>query len=60
LEDVVKTTVYMRDVGEFEAMNRVYGEYFQRDTAPTRATIQAPSPLPGIDVEIDAVAHFPA
>ena len=60
LDDVVKTTVYLRDVGEFDAMNRVYGEYFQKATAPTRVTIQAPSPLPGIDVEIDAVAHRPA
>ena len=60
LDDIVKTTVYMRDVGEFHAMNQVYGEYFQQDTAPTRVTIQAPSPLPGIDLEIDAVAHVPA
>ena len=60
LDDVVKTTVYMRDVGEFGIMNRVYGEYFQQGTAPTRVTIQAPSPLPGINVEIDAIAHCPA
>jgi 2-iminobutanoate/2-iminopropanoate deaminase len=60
LEDVVKTTVYMRDVGEFDAMNQVYGEYFQRSSAPTRVTIQAQSPLPGINVEIDAIAHVPA
>ena len=60
LEDVVKTTVYMRDVGEFDAMNQVYAEYFQTGTAPTRVTIQASSPLPGINVEIDAIAHFPA
>ena len=59
LEDVVKTTVYLRNVGEFAAMNRVYGEYFPRDAAPARVTIQAASPLPGIDVEIDAVAHVP-
>ena len=60
LEDVVKTTVYMRDVSEFDAMNQIYGEYFQKGTAPSRVTIQAPSPLPGINVEIDAVAYFPA
>jgi 2-iminobutanoate/2-iminopropanoate deaminase len=59
LEDVVKTTVYMRDVAEFSVMNHVYGEYFQKGTAPTRGTIQAASPLPGINVEIDAVAHSP-
>lgn len=56
----MKTTVYLRDVKEFDAMNLVYGEYFPRATAPTRVTIQAASPLPGIDVEIDAIAHFPA
>ena len=33
LADVVKTTVYMRDVGEFDAMNQIYGEYFQKGTA---------------------------
>ena len=60
LDDVVKTTVYMRDVGEFSAMNQIYSEYFQKGTAPTRVKIQAPCPLPGINVEIDAVAHFPA
>ena len=60
LADVVKTTVYMRDVGEFDAMNQVYGQYFHQETAPTRVTIQASSPLPGIHVKIDAVAHFPA
>ena len=60
LEDVVKTTVYMRDVTEFDAMNRVYREYFRTETAPARVTIQAPSPLSGINVEIDAVAHLPA
>ena len=60
LEDVVKTTVYMRDVAEFDAMNRVHREYFQGETAPARVTIQAPSPLSGINVEIDAVAHLPA
>jgi enamine deaminase RidA (YjgF/YER057c/UK114 family) len=51
--------VYMRDVAEFSVMNHVYGEYFQKGTAPTRGTIQAASPLPGINVEIDAVAHSP-
>lgn len=55
LDRVVKTTVYMTDLGEFEAMNRVYAEVFG-DTLPARATVQV-SRLPrGASVEIEAVA----
>lgn len=55
VDRVVKTTVYMTDLGEFEAMNRVYAEVFG-DTIPARATVQV-SRLPrGAAVEIEAVA----
>lgn len=59
LEDIVKTTVYMRDVRQFEDMNKVYRDYFHKGTEPTRVTIQAPSPLLGIDIEIDAIVYCP-
>src|SRR6188474_460514 len=36
--DVVKCTVYLRDFGDFGAMNKVYREFFPQD-APTRATV---------------------
>lgn len=38
-EDVLNSTVYMQDLNEFAAMNRVYGEYFKNDP-PARATLQ--------------------
>ena len=36
--DVVKSTVYLRDFADFEAMNEVYREYFPTEP-PTRATV---------------------
>lgn len=52
---VVKTTVYLTDLGDFPAMNRVYGKYFPVDP-PARATVQVAKLPVGALVEIDAVA----
>lgn len=55
LEKVVKCTVYLRDISNFQAMNEVYASYFG-EILPARTTIQA-GDLPGhIDVEIDVIA----
>lgn len=53
---VVKTTVYLQDMGEFTAMNEVYGTYFPAP-APARATIQAARLPRDVRVEIDLVAY---
>jgi 2-iminobutanoate/2-iminopropanoate deaminase len=55
LERVVKTTVYLADLGDFEAVNRVYGTFF-RGAPPARATVQVSALPKGARVEIDAVA----
>lgn len=57
-ENVVKTTVYLRDMAEFAQMNEVYGRYFGKDPAPARATIQAAALPRGVKVEIDLVGVF--
>lgn len=54
---VVKTTVYLQDMGDFTAMNEVYGGYFSAP-APARATIQAAGLPRGVRVEIDVVAYL--
>ncbi|HXH26714.1 MAG TPA: RidA family protein, partial [Candidatus Acidoferrum sp.] len=56
LDDVVKVVVYMKDVAKFQEMNQVYREYFKDGEEPARVAIQARSPLPNIDIEIEAVA----
>ena len=55
LEDVVKTTVYLRDLKKFGDMNRAYGEFFTT-LFPARATVEVSNLPKGADVEIDAVA----
>ena len=54
MANVLSTTVYLRDFGEFQRMNAVYAEYFLV-TPPARVTV--PSPLPGdMLIEISAIA----
>jgi 2-iminobutanoate/2-iminopropanoate deaminase len=55
LEDVVKTTVYVVDLGEFATLNEVYGRYFPAPH-PARATVQVAALPAGARVEIEAVA----
>lgn len=56
LDRVIKTTVFLKDMDDFPAMNKVYATYFQTETAPARSTVQV-SRLPrNVAVEIEAVA----
>ena len=56
LDHVVRATIYLTDLGNFDAVNRVYGGHFG-DAAPARACVEV-SRLPrGARVEIDAVAR---
>jgi len=56
LEKVVKTTVYLADLDDFEVMNRAYAAWFGAGDPPARATIQAARLPKGARVEIDAIA----
>ena len=58
LSHVVKTTVYLADMGTFGDMNEVYARHF-RDHRPARATVQAGALPKSVAVEIDAIAHVP-
>ncbi len=55
LDRVVKTTVYLADMGEFTAMNEIYARYFGA-TKPARATVQVARLPRDVKVEIDVVA----
>ncbi len=56
MADVVKVTVLMTDLTEFQRMNKVYEEYFPQP-APTRTTFGVALAVPGMKIEIDAIAH---
>ena len=53
---VVKATVYMTNLADFQKMNEVYAEYFPRDK-PVRSTVGVASLPRGAMVEIDVIAH---
>jgi 2-iminobutanoate/2-iminopropanoate deaminase len=56
LPKVVKTTVFLKDLNDFNAMNEVYAKYFDAATAPARSTIQVARLPKDSLVEIEAVA----
>jgi 2-iminobutanoate/2-iminopropanoate deaminase len=56
LDTVVKTTVFLKDMSDFAAMNEVYGRHFG-DHRPARAAVQAAALPKGVDVEIECVAR---
>lgn len=55
-EKVIKTTVFLKDLNDFAAMNAVYSEFFKAENAPARSTIQIAKLPKDSLVEIEAVA----
>lgn len=58
LDQVVKTTVFLRDIDDFAAMNEVYAEFFSQNP-PARSAVQVAALPRGAAVEIEAVAVHP-
>jgi 2-iminobutanoate/2-iminopropanoate deaminase len=56
LAQAVRVGVYLRDFGDFAAMNEIYAQYFTGDAPPVRTTI--PVALQGMDIEVDAVLYL--
>ena len=58
MADVVKCSVFLRDGGDFSAMNAVYSEFFG-ENKPARTTVEVKFANPTIKVEIDCMAYQP-
>ena len=56
LDQAVRVGVYLRDFGDFEAMNEIFGQYFTGEHPPVRTTI--PVALEGMAIEVDAVLYL--
>ncbi len=52
---VLKTTIYVKDLGDFAAVNEVYGRYFSTNP-PARATVEVARLPRDVRIEIDAIA----
>lgn len=57
LGDVVKTTIFLKDMGSFAAVNEVYGTYFPQPF-PARATVEVARLPRDVNVEIEAIAKL--
>jgi reactive intermediate/imine deaminase len=57
-EHVLKTTVYMTDINDFDGMNEVYRSFFESEP-PARTALEVQRLADGADIEIEAVATVP-
>jgi 2-iminobutanoate/2-iminopropanoate deaminase len=57
LEDVVKTTVFLTDIADFQEVNAIYAEYF-KSPHPARSAFQVAALPLGADIEIEAIVHI--
>ena len=54
-EHIVKTTIFLTDLGDFQTVNEIYGSYFKQQP-PARSTVQVSALPKGARVEIEAIA----
>lgn len=55
-EHVVKTSIFLGDMENFAAVNEVYGQYFDQESAPARETVEVANLPKYVNVEISAIA----
>lgn len=55
-DNVIKTTIFIMNMGDFAKINAVYGKYFDEKTAPARETVQVACLPKNVNVEISMIA----
>lgn len=56
-KNVVKSTIYLKNMEDFSAMNEVYASYLDKDHYPARETVQVSYLPKNVEVEISMIAH---
>ena len=56
-KNVVKSTIFLNNMNNFQAVNEVYGEYFENEIAPARETVAVKTLPKNVRVEISMIAH---
>ncbi len=57
LDSVVKTTVFLADINDFQAVNQVYAQYF-KEPFPARSAFQVAALPLGADIEVEAIIQL--
>lgn len=60
LKDLVKVTVFVVDLKDFQSVNEIYAEYFQGETPPARSFVQVAALPLGARIELEGVARLPS
>lgn len=55
-ENVIKTSIFIKDMHQFSEINEVYGSYFDAETAPARETVEVANLPKFVNVEISMIA----
>jgi 2-iminobutanoate/2-iminopropanoate deaminase len=55
-ENVVKTTIFIMNMGDFAKINAIYGKFFKEETAPARETVQVATLPKNVNIEISMIA----
>jgi 2-iminobutanoate/2-iminopropanoate deaminase len=58
MKNVLKTTVFLSDIGDFAAMNAVYAGFFDEEAPPSRSAVEVANLPKGALVEIEAIAYI--
>ena len=58
IENVIKTTIYLTDLNNFQVVNDIYSDFFNVKYPPARACVEVSSLPKGVSVEIDCVAFL--
>jgi 2-iminobutanoate/2-iminopropanoate deaminase len=56
-KNVVKSTIFLNNMNNFQAVNEVYGEFFENEIAPARETVAVKTLPKNVRVEISMIAH---
>jgi len=56
-KNVIKSTIFLNDMDNFQTVNEIYGEYFDNETAPARETVAVKTLPKNVRVEISMIAN---
>ena len=56
-DQVVKSSIFLKDMNNFAQINKVYGSYFNEDTAPARETVEVANLPKFVNIEISMIAE---
>ena len=57
MEQVIKCSIFIKDMSQFSVINEVYGAYFENDIAPARETVAVVELPKGANVEVSCIAY---